>query len=357
MEITYQEVSFQDVIDGIQIKDDCYGLAKECFSEARKAAFLSNPFLIDKTTTMVLLARVDGVVCGKRMFFPTRIYASGEEIQAFGGSNYYVHQDYRKYALGGALILYAAKKKNNFLLSAGCSNNSIKIYEALKGSVFYIPSFKQVRRSIFLIDRTSVKSFAFSLLDSVKSFFLYPFVIIARISNGKYRMRYEVTQLKTVPQWIEDMVKNDGHKYMELHNKDWFEWNLNNSFAKDPYDVQKLFSVYDNKKPVGFFLIKERKVGKKVIGSLMEWQTADETRLSEVDIVRLAMMYFSKNVMEVIISSLDQQVQLYCGVKHGFVVSRSQNIVCKDLKKQYPDSSDISNWRIRPGYADVIMSK
>ena len=356
MNIKYQQITYQDARAGLQVENDVYSYANGDLYSCRKNAFLNNPFLKDESTCMLLLARVDDIVVGKRLFYSTKIKVGEEIIDATSGSNYVVHQDYRKYGLGGAMIMHAAKKKNNFLLSAGCSENSLEIYKALNAVRVYIPMYRQCKCKVLNINSTSFRTFCSSSLTSLFNFLLIPFMLVSKIKSKSVTDKFTVLELTAVPQWIEDMVLADEHKYMEFHNKDWFEWNLKYNFSGDNDDRQSLFAVKKEGVEVGFYFIKERKLGSRIVGSLVEWQTSDEGKLSEEEIIMLALSSFSKRVCDIQIPTFSESFKRNRFLL-GFRATRPANIVFKDLCKKYPDSSDVNLWRLRMGYADVIMSK
>ena len=357
MKISYLPVTIQDAINGVQIEGDVFGVAMRSLTKVRREAFLSNPCLNNKDSLMLLLAQVDGIVCGKRMFYPTRMMANGEIVNTIGGSNYYVHPDYRKYAIGGALIMHAAKKANNFMLSAGCSKQSLKIYEAMRAGIFQYPRLMLPMKPFAHRQYSGVKGIALSLREV---FHNAPYYVKGKISSRNLIEKsksFEVKEVKDVPAWVGEMVKNDPHPYKELHDSQWMQWNLDYNFCGDSStgNIQKFLEIYHKGKPIGFALLAERKRYGLTIGSVQEWQSDDEKILSESDIYYLSIQHFSKGVSCVKIATISEKVidELK---NNGFRDDGKANIVFKDLLKKYEDINDISKWRIRLGYADEIMS-
>ena len=134
------------------------------------------------------------------------------------------------------------------------------------------------------------------------------------------------------------------------------QWNLDYNFCGDSStgNIQKFLEIYHKGKPIGFALLAERKRYGLTIGSVQEWQSDDEKILSESDIYYLSIQHFSKGVSCVKIATISEKVidELK---NNGFRDDGKANIVFKDLLKKYEDINDISKWRIRLGYADVIM--
>jgi GNAT superfamily N-acetyltransferase len=356
MKISYLPVSFQDAINDTQIEGDVFGVAKRSLTGARREAFLSNPCLNNKDSLMLLLAQADGVVCGKRMYYPTRMMASGEIVNTIGGSNYYVHPDYRKYAIGGALIMHASKKANNFMLSGGCSQDSLKIYEAMKAGIFQFPRLSLPMKPFAHQHYSGVKGLVLSLREIFRNIPHYAKSGKSVHSSIEKSRMFVVKEVKEVPEWAGEMVKNDTRPYKELHDRQWLQWNLDYNFCGDAStgNIQKFLEIYHRGEPIGFALLTERKRNGITIGFVQEWQSADVNLLKESDIYYLSIVHFSKDVSYIKIATVSEAV-IDEMKKNGFKDDGMANIVFKDLQKKYEDINDISKWRIRLGYADVIM--
>ena len=158
------------------------------------------------------------------------------------------------------------------------------------------------------------------------------------------------------------MVLNDGHKYMEVHDQKWMQWNLDFNFYNKEGDIQSFYAVYNGDIPVAFFMTKERyrplaggKLKNIIIGSIMEWGVSSRTDLCESDIYIMASKTFSKSVDIVEFATTNKDVikkmKSYSFIPHGFA-----HIAIKDLKKQFKDVNNIELWRIRFGYADVFLT-
>ena len=128
-----------------------------------------------------------------------------------------------------------------------------------------------------------------------------------------------------------------------------------------PRDYQEFFAIYKNDIPMGFYLTQDRIRSMKksqnkpsVFRSIVEWGTIDEMVLSEYDIYRIAMCSVPNDVGILQIASVNdivlKKVKRLCFFHHGFAY-----IGCRDLTKQYKDSNDINQWRIRVGYSDVCF--
>lgn len=104
--------------------------------------------------------------------------------------------------------------------------------------------------------------------------------LIAFCGNIQRMKNYTIEKVDYVPEEVERMVLADEHKYKELHDRVWFEWNLKYSFNGDERN-SKYLSVIKNKKGeiVGFFLNKieffaqasSRGFKNVLLGTVSEW--------------------------------------------------------------------------------------
>lgn len=355
MKISYLPVTFQEVQNGITIGGDEFGIAHRSLTSARREAFLSNPCLNNKESVMLLLAQAEGVICGKRMYYPIRFMANGEVVDSIGGSNYYVHPNYRKMGIGTKMMDYAIKH-GLFMLSAGCSNDSLNIYKKMKAGIFLFPQLSLPMKAFAHHHYSGIKGVALSLREICHNLPYYikgKKSIQSSIEKSKH---FVVSEVKEVPVWAGEMVKKDSHPYKELHDSSWLQWNLDYNFCGDPStgNIQKFLEIYHEGKPIGFSLLSERKRYGLTIGFVQEWQSADENLLRESDIYYLSIPHFSKDVSYIKVATVSETV-INEMKKNGFKDDGIANIVFNDLIKKYDDINDISKWRIRLGYADVIM--
>ena len=63
--------------------------------------------------------------------------------------------------------------------------------------------------------------------------------------------------------------RNDGHKYMEVHDHKWLQWNLDYNFCGGINNHQSFYIIKRDGNPVGFFMLKFRHYAEK-------WRMKDE---------------------------------------------------------------------------------
>ena len=359
MNITEQIISYQEVESGIEIKGDDYGLANHLLRKGMKQALLSNPALDDKSQSYMFATRVDGVVVGRLAMFPLQLKLNQDIHIAQSASSLEVEEKFRPMAIGTDIILYPyLNSARQIFLYAGISKMALPIYRKMKFIDLSSPILSFPKRAQFLLGKMGLPFFLQRLLSPLGDLLLKTYTSVRRLLVKK-PAGYSVKKCDDVYEWIEKIVMDDEHPYKENHNKNWFKWVLNNFFDDDSRNQHQLYAIYKDNKEVGFFLTKEvyykrnnLASGGVVFGSVIEWGCEKGTGLSEVEIYQLALPCFSKNTDLIEITSTDE-FTLKKMKKLGFINHGDNHIVVKSKIKGYKDIGDISNWRIRLGYADV----
>lgn len=346
----------------IPIKDD-YDIAAYILSPSRQKTYLSNPYLTEDFKFGILLGLADEVIVGRSSLYPILFKKGDEILPAFSGSALEVHEDYRKYAVGAEVFAYPFfNKAYNFFIASGISDIALPLYRKLRHVVFAFPRMMMLCNARCILQSKGLKGISLKCATAVSNLFVHSVVALSRWSANRIARKFTIEQLQTVPKWAEDMVINDGHKYMEVHDQQWLQWNLDNNFRGLAQDKQAFFAINQTGKPLGFFMIKERfkeiaggALKDVVIGSIVEWATADATQLSEADICKIALTKFSRNIDIVEFATTDDAT-LDAMKRFGFLQHGQAHIAFKDMSKECKDAKDINLWRIRYGYADVILT-
>lgn len=360
MEITNQVVTYKQIREGYVIEKDDAGIASYDVTKERLRTFLANPFLKDDSKCMIFLSRVDGIVRGVVTFFPTLTKVGDAYIESVGASAMQVQDEYQELALGTELVTYPFYNENNkMLVYAGFSADALPIYKAMKFGVFEMPKMMQPISTRLIFERAGLKGLLLDLATIVANCVIKPYIAIATIGSRCISKKYHVEKMDMVPDWVDNMVLNDGHKYTEVHNKEWFQWNINYCFLDGPRNKQEFYAIYKDNKPVGFYMTKDRvrtlgglRSHSMVFRSIVEWGSYDEKKLSEYDIYRLALINRPKDVKVIQVASFDKEVTKKMK-KLGFLHHGFAYMGCRDLTKQYKDSKNPDLWRIRVGYNDV----
>lgn len=355
-------VAYKELLNYIP-QNDVLGIASY-MSETRKKTFLNNPNLKDIEDCALYLSIVDDIPAGRLMLFPTRIKLDDTVTYAESGSALEVHEEYRKYALGIDLMMYwALKDEYDFIIASGISDMALPVYKKLKFHVFEFPRMMMLRNVRCILESKQLKGTFLKITTMLGNVVLKMFNMYGTIKSKLFAKRFEVKKETIVPEWVDDIVVNDGHKYMEVHNQQWLQWNLDYNFRGLEQDKQSFYSVWSEDKPVGFFMTKERyrvlaggRLKNVTIGSIVEWGTKDASIIGETELTALALRTFSDSVDVVEMATTDSEVVIKLK-KFGFIKYGCAHIAVKDKKhRMSEDFADPTFWRIRYGYADVILT-
>jgi hypothetical protein len=358
MEVGYQIITYSQLRDGYKPKNDKYGIASYEF-EARKKTFLSNPNLHDFSKAYLYVATVDDVIVGKESYFPTLMKMGNENRTVISGSDLSVQSDFRHLAIGADIILFSTfNEENSNKLFAGISSMALPLYKKIGYNIFSLPTFLLRRNCRVFLQRFGIKGAWLKVFSNIFN----PIFKIKEIlfcKTKELNKKFTIKKLQEVPKWIDNIVLNDGHKFMEVHDSSWLQWNLDTCFDDDKRNRQGFYAIYKSDKPVGFFMTKIRVTNKQrnvLSGTVVEWGSANESVLGELDINKLALKSFTKDVSYVTIGTLDDNVVKHLK-KFGFFRVGDEHVVYMDMDKENNvDAKVASLWRLRLGYADTILS-
>lgn len=361
MEFSSRVITYGDLRKGLHFDDDRYGIATYEY-ESRRKAFLANPHAGNDDDTFMYLVEADGVPVGRTMLFDTRLKIGDEIVPLFSGSGLEVAEDFRKYGFGGEIFAYGGTiKKRTRNLSAGISSMALPLYKRVKFKIFEFPKMLRLQNTKPVLEKYGVKGWANKILGGVTNGILHACYVLTASKEYCLKKQYSLEKVAIIPEWVEGIVMNDGHKYAEVHDCKWLQWNLDYNFKGHQRDIQSFYIIKKNNQNVGFAMTKERYrdtvqgMTDVIIGSVVEWGSIDEKELSEADIYRLALSSFSKDVDIIEVASNNKATQRNLK-KIGFIHHGDAHIAFKDRTKTLLDCSDASLWRLRYGYADVILT-
>lgn len=361
MEFNSKIITYGDLRKGLHFDNDKYGIAMYEY-ESRRKAFLANPFAGDDDDVFMYLVEADGVPVGRTMLFDTRLKNGNEIMPLHSGSALQVEDSFQKYGFGAEIFSFSGTiKKRKMFLSAGISDMALPLYKVMKYNIFEFPKLLKLQDSKPLLGKYGISGILQTILGGISNFFLHSYYCFGSFKANKLNKKYVLEKTETIPLWVDDFVLNDGHKYMEVHDHKWLQWCLDNSFKGGEQDIQSFYVIKREDEPVGFVMTKERfreeTQGMKnvKIGSIVEWGSKNEKELCEADIYRLVLDTFSKDVdiIETATNNVDTQRVLK---RTGFIHYGDAHIAFRDKTKQLKDAGDASLWRLRYGYADVILN-
>ena len=361
--ITYEIITFKQVNNSYNIDNDDFGIGAYALGKASKKAFLANPFLKSMDIPMLVIGRVDGIVGGRAMQYPVLLKAGSDIVTCCSGSSLEVRKEFRHLNLALDIIMDPiTNKRGETLLYADFSNDGLNVYKALRFNMFSLRKWMQPNRIGFLMEMMGVHGF----LSKVTSILINPILSImlklTKLVFGNVDKSLKIEKVTKVPVWVDDIVLNDGHKYTEVHDHKWLQWNLDNMFHDERENTNSFYIVSKNSEEIGFFMTKERRssiqsrnIDSILIGKIVEWGTKDEKLLSELELYKLAFSTFSKRVD--IIEAYTNEQDTIRGLKRLLFFGHGKHYIAfKDLTKKYKDAKDPNLWRLRFGYSDSIMN-
>ena len=365
MNIHFYNRTFGNLKEGSDLGvEDPYHIMSSLNDKMREA-ILNNPSGYKDDETCQILALDGKRVVGACNAFQGRMRAKGEILSVQNGSYLYAHEDYRKNNVGGDLFMRISQlHPNKDNLFAGISQMALGLYKAMKYTVFEFPRMIYLRKS---------KSVVNAYLKN-ESFLTYPIIWLLNLCLWLHRhfikvvlyftaKGYVIEEEIDVPEDVEKIVLSDEHPYSELHDKSWFEWNLNYSISSDPRMIRRLFVIKNMGKIEAFFLTKQEFFEKAssrgfknvYLGSVMEWGISKESKLTEAKLYLMSIDCFDSNVDGIQVASDDMETVRNLR-RNLFVGIGTANIGFKLKSVKDSDVKDIKNWRIRIAASDTSMN-
>lgn len=361
---TYKRITYQELKDGTYKnafipQDDKFPVTSHLTSSFRDALIACPNNDDDSRTFMNVFVDEEGKEIARDFRFGTRIKAGDRVYGAGTGCGFEVIEEYRKEGLGAELMLNSQKNKEyDFLLYAGITQKVLPMYHKLKYHVFEIPQYYMVRHAKYVFKSLGLKSLlSQGWIMMKKKLYDIPNYIKCQRLKKKFIIKKETI----IPEWVSEMTANDGHQFMEVHDREWFQWNLDYNTYGFTEDIQSFYSVFDrNNKPLGFFMTKERLIQKSgpdkglIRGTIVEWESCDKKLLSEYVINLLAIQTFSRHVDLIFTlaceSSTASQLE-----RIGFHKRAPFIVGLKDKSKQLENFGVQNLWRLRYGYTNMII--
>lgn len=354
LEIQFEEVRFGDISSSSK-----YGSIPLNVIDV----FRNNPSFGGEDEVVKIVAYAGNEIIGYTMPFNNRLLLNGEIIETQSGCTLYAKEKYKKYAVGAELfyrIVNLHHTKN--CCFAGISQKALPLYKVLKLPIFKMFRFIYIRHS---------KS-VFQSLFKTESKIINPIIIVVDCILSIHRRLlkqiyintndYRVELCDNVPDDVERIVREDSHPFMELHDKAWFEWVLNNSFKIDARLKKKLFVVKINDKIEAFFVIKQeffkqasaRGYKNVYLASIMEWGIDKNSCLTEDKLNMIALSFVDDDVDAVQIATDDSRIakkyrmNLMKQMGNANMSVRVKSLIDNRLKDQ-------NNWRLRMAAGDTML--
>ncbi len=365
-QFTYKTITYRELRDGsyknAYIPQDSKFKVTSLLTDNLREALITCPGNDDDSKTfMRVCVDEENKEIGRTFGFGTRIKAGEKVFGAQTGCGFEVIEEYRKEGVGADLMMMSLySDEYDFTLAAGISLMVLPMYRKLRYHLFEVPQYYKVRHVRYQFRYSGWRN----LLSLGQYIVQTPKDISNRMKSRQLNKKYIIKKETIVPEWVSEMTANDGHKYMELHDRDWLQWNLDHNTYGYDEDIQSFYAIYDrndkNSKPMGFFMTKER-INKKsgpnngfVIGTVVEWESCNKSVLSEADINVLANQTFSNRVDVIYTLACESGTERQLKAM-GYIKRASFKVGIKDKKKQLKDIGDQSLWRLRYGYTNMFI--
>lgn len=332
------------------------------FTEVERRSLLCKPSGFDENEVYAVLARNGDKLVGGQIMFTTRVKLNNDVVVAQTGTYLYSLEEYQKQNVGSFVFFDSIRllKSQNGLF-CGISQQALGLYKSSKFNVFEYP------RLIFLRKSRSVVQHFFKS----NSYILEPIVLLVDLFLKLHRFilqffyglgYYTIEESKDVPDEIDEIVREDKHPYSELHDKKWFEWNLNCGFREDDKIVKKLFLIKKAGELEAFFATKQEFFPKASargfknvnLGTVMEWGISHQSRLTEVELNILATRVFTKDIDAIQIASSNYDIVKKLK-RLLFVQIGNANMAVKFKDPKFSDIGDINKWRLRIGGGETFI--
>lgn len=362
MSIELKHISYQELRDRSYPQfEDRYGIASY-LSESAREALLACPGNLDDSKTAMVLMLDANVIIGRETRYGTRVMIGDEMKYAQSGGGLEIEESYRKEGLGADIMMENVMSKEYELkMGSFFSSMMIPMLKKLKFMIIEIPQYNKLNNAKYILESFGLKSFLLRFGSTVANCGLRLLDIKNRVKYNKLKKKFDIKKVTTIPAWVEDIAVHDGHKYRELHDQRWFQWNLDHNLHGLPQDTQSFYAVYDKQgNPQGFFMTKERfeeEAGKWkniIRGVVVEWGTAHEEVLSEADLNLMALYSFTPQVFHITTVSISKETGKQLK-KMGFKPHGTHQMSFREKGGKQTDAGNPDLWRLRYGCCNSIL--
>lgn len=360
MDITLQRITYKDLRDQTWTSaDDNYGMISEYLTSSVRSTLLANPNLNDEHKSAINTIICDGIIAGRNMLMPTKLKINDEIIMAQTGGSYEIAEQFRGHGLG-TVAFRDSIMNSEYAPYIGqlYSTTAAAIVRKLGLIIFEFPLYYKLCNSRPFLEAKGVSGFTLK----VGTIIINALLRLSNIPNTfrlkKIKTFYRARKESVIPAWIDELTLYDGHEFMEVHDRGWLQWCLDNKCTENSNDQQSFYTVYDRQgNPKGFFMTKERfersqgKYKNVVRGTIVEWGSYSKEELSEIDLNLLAIDSFGTRVDNITTMLSDIKAMK----KMGFIRHGSYQISIKPGEINQDGISERNKWRIRYGGCNTII--
>lgn len=347
---------------------DDFGLCD--IPESKKMTLMANPNALNDYIPVQMVGRVGNKIVGQELVFPVYIKVAEKRLLAFSGSGLFVHEKFRSSMLGLDLIAKRETLSSDGLaLGCGLSQMALPAHLMLDYLAFSMPRYLWIFRSRVVVEKWLGQSFFSAIVSFLLDGALCLRTALLRIYNC-WRLRgFIVEEVFEVDESVVKLIQQDEHQFSCEQSAKGLSWLLNYSFTNDVRSSQKCFLVKSRDgNPLGFFMFKvrfhetasQRGYKNLLLGSLVEWQTADPRKVSHATLALFAIQKMHESGVDAVEVCTDEQrmssVLRRWAMQHkgdlSFVLRATESSPLRD----YAGWDSHKNWRLRPAYGDNGLS-
>lgn len=356
--ITYKQLKEKSY----DLLNDSLGIVSDYLEQTRDA-LLANPNNEDDSKSVLNMVIYNNTIVGRHMLMPTKIKNGKKTVIAQTGGGHEIHESFQGKGLG-SLVVKDTIMNSEYPIYIGqlYSSVAISILRKMNICIFGKPLYFKQLKTRSVLAAKGYKGLSLSLASFWGDIFLKIKDFPNWIRTQKLKRKYVIRKETIIPEWVNPIILQDRHKYMEIHDKNWLQWNLNHVFSKNTCDKNFFFGIYDKTgNAIGFYMTKERfeenekGTFKNIIrGTVVEWGSRNEKELNEADINLMALSTFSSEVDKIntVISSEGIEKKLK---KMGYIYRGIYKMTFKPSLDCDEDMREQKNWRIRYGGCNTIL--
>lgn len=343
-------------------ENDQYHIISDYLTDSLINCLLANPNLHDLHEDALNVVIYNNSIVGRNVLMPTKLKIGDNCIHAQSGGGYEISEQFQGLGLGSMAFRESIfNSKYATYIGQLYSSGASYIVDKLGLVIFKLPNYFKVCHTRPILEAYGIRGIPLKLLSSLLDFGVKTLSIPNRIRLIKLYNKYSIDKVTHVPDWVNQMTVLDGHKYMEIHDREWLQWCLDYRFTDCNKDMQSFYVVYDKKgNPKGFFMTKVRfedKQGKYhnvTRGTVVEWGSNDENELSEIDLNLMAINTFGTNVdtITTVLSNTNLASKI---IKLGFVRHGDFEMSINPGVIENEDITNQNSWRIRYGGCNTIV--
>lgn len=368
-QIRVRRISEVKQVPGVMAEPDCY----LHIPERKFSALRQNPFLWETDAPIQMLGIVDGKVGGYNYIFPLEFKLDGKIYSGATGSSLNVQDWARPSCMGFELPTVGTDKvgKDGIAVAASCSQMAIPVHKINGYKFFMMPRLIALWKSRSVMEMLIKSRPLCVLLASVVDVLVGSYAIMLRLVRCLHLRGLQIREVGASDddgiRSITEIIRQDAHRFAELHDFRWLKWHLTESFSGD--GPSRAYLACRKGNPIGFYMVKRRyyeqashRGFKHVwLGSIIEWGAlpGQEKRLKGL---------FLDAALRLRRAGVDAFEFVTCDVKllswarrlgwrqvgesnYGVKVWPSSPLVA--LKKEL---SNPDNWRLRPAGGDNGLS-